>query len=450
MSKIKTGFGRLCITPPLGTPISGYYEERYTKGVLDDLYVSAVAFDDGTAKTVVLAVDTLMFSAVQCDAYRKIIADFCELPMDAIFINCSHTHTGPMVGGDFASDIQGSKLYDEFLGIQMRDAAKLALEDVCDSTFYSAEGEAKKISFVRRFRMKDGSVQTNPGVGNPNIDHALGEPNETVKLLKIERDEAEDIYIVNFGVHPDVIGDEYISADYPGFVCTTIEDAIPNSKCMFLLAPQGDVNHINPNPTKGDSNGLHDTFDGCPRGYEHSMHMGRVIAGSVLQICDKAVEIEADEIKFSSKTIVCPSNQANDRLEEAKEIVKIHDEGRDEELPYKAMELTTVVAEATRIVNLENGPDSYSFTLSAIKIGDMAFAGIPGEPFTEIANRIYADSPFDTTILCCLTNGGDSYFPTSQAYEEGGYEARSSYLKKGADNIVVDGTLELLKEVKTM
>ena len=450
MNKIKSGFSRLCITPPLETPISGYYEARYTKGILDDLYVSAVAFDDGNKKAVVLAVDTIMFSQIQCDGYRKIIADFCDIPMESIFINCSHTHTGPMIGEDFASDLCGNPLYDEFIGIQMRDAAKLAIEDICESKFYVAQGEAKNISFIRRFRMEDGSVQTNPGVGNPNIDHALGKPNETVKLLKIERKDADDIFIVNFGVHPDTIGGEYISADYPGFVCSTIEDAVEDTKCMFLLAPQGDVNHINPNPKKGDSNGLHDTFDGCPRGYEHAKHMGRVIAGAVLQICGKATEIEADDIKYSVKTVVCPSNQENDKLDEARKIVEIHESGRDDELPYKAMELTTVVAEATRIVELENGPDSYSFTLSAIKIGDMVFAGIPGEPFTEIANRIYTESPFDTTILCCLTNGGDSYFPTSSAYEEGGYEARTSRLKKGADDIIVNGTTQLLNEIKNI
>lgn len=450
MSKMKTGFARLCITPPLGVAMSGYYEARYAKGVLDDLYVSAVAFDNGEEKAVVLGVDTLLFSATESDAYRKIISDFCDIPMDSIFINTSHTHTGPLVGVDIASDLESSPLYDEFIGIQMRDAAKMALEDVSDSTFYKAEGEAKRISFVRRFRMKDGSVQTNPGVDNPNIDHALGEPNETVKLIKIERDDAEDIFIVNFGVHPDVIGGEYISADYPGFVCSTIEDTIPNTKCMFLLAPQGDVNHINPHPTKGERNGLHMTFDGCPRGYEHAMHMGRVIAGSVLQICDKAEEIDADEIKFSSKTIVCPSSQENDRLEEAKRIVEIHESGRDDELPYKAMELTTVVSEAVRIVELEHGPDSYSFTLSAIQLGDIIFAGIPCEPFTEIANRIYAASPYEMTMLCCLTNGGDSYIPTSRAYDEGGYEARSSKLKKGVDDIAVNGMLELINEVKNM
>ena len=47
-------------------------------------------------------------------------------------------------------------------------------------------------------------------------------------------------------------------------------------------------------------------------------------------------------------------------------------------------------------------------------------------------------------MVCCLTNGGDSYFPTSSAYDEGGYEARTSRLKKGGDKILIDGMLELL------
>ncbi len=448
MSNVRTGFSRLCITPPLGTPISGYYEARFTKGVLDDLYVTATAFETDDAKCVILAADIIMLTQEQCNNYRKIISEKCNIPFEAIFITCSHTHTGPMIGEDFASDLCGSPLYDEYLGVQMCDAVTYAFEDLSDSTFYYAESKAERISFIRRFRMKDGSVQTNPGINNPDADHPLGEPNETVKLLKVVREDNDDIFIVNFGVHPDTIGGEYISADYPGFVCSTIEGAVPDTKCVFLLAPQGDVNHVNPNPVKGDFNGLEITFDGCPRGYEHTKHMGRVIAGAVLQVCDKAEEISADSIGFLTKTITIPSNRENDKLDEAKRIVELHESGRDEELPYKAMELTTVVAEATRRVLLENGPESYDFTLSAIKLGNIAFAGIPGEPFTEIANRIYDGSPFESTILCCLTNGGDSYFPTSSAYSEGGYEARTSRLKKGGDNIVVDGTIELLNEIK--
>ncbi|MBQ2932005.1 MAG: hypothetical protein IJE62_04065 [Clostridia bacterium] len=49
---MKTGFSKKCITPPIGSPIVGYYKPRFTKGVVDDLYVRAVAFGDGEKKAV--------------------------------------------------------------------------------------------------------------------------------------------------------------------------------------------------------------------------------------------------------------------------------------------------------------------------------------------------------------------------------------------------------------
>lgn len=94
-----------------------------------------------------------------------------------------------MIGRTFASDLYGLPEYDKYLKLQLRDAAKLAIEDLCPSKLYTAAGEIRGISFVCRFRMKDGAVQTNPSVNNPNIDHAIGKPNEMVKLLKIVRED---------------------------------------------------------------------------------------------------------------------------------------------------------------------------------------------------------------------------------------------------------------------
>ena len=46
----------------------------------------------------------------------------------------------------------------------------------------------------------------------------------------------------------------------------------------------------------------------------------------------------------------------------------------------------------------------------------------------------------------CL-HPGDSYFPTSSAYDEGGYEAKTSRLKKGGDKIIIDGMKKLLSQI---
>ena len=444
---MKTGFAKVCINPPYGAPIVGYYEKRFVKGIHDDLYARAVAFDDGENKAVVIAVDVCILPQKFFDAMKDTINEDLGIHKDAIFINCSHTHTGPLVGKDFASDKSSSETYNNFLIGCVRDAAAFAVDNLAESSIEVAKTEAKNVSFIRRYRMKDGSVATNPGVNNENIDHALGTPNETVKLVKIVRENADDIFIVNFGTHPDSVGGEYISADYMGYVCDTIENAVKGTKCMFLLAPQGDVNHVNVHPTKGESMISTIDFDSVPRSNELSEHMGRVIAGAVLSICSITEKINADKISFLSGDVDLPSHKENDRIEEMRKIYDLYKAGRANELPFTEMALTTAVAEASRIIKLENGPDSFKFYISGIKIGDMVFAGIGGEPFTEIGNRICEESPFDTTILCCLTNSVGGYIPTKTAYAEGGYEAKSSTLKPGSDDILVEGTVELLKKL---
>lgn len=445
---MKTGFSKKCITPPLGSPIVGYYKQRRTKGVIDDLYVRAIAFDDGEKKAVCLDFDLCGLKTELHNRIKDMISKETGIDPDAVFTTCQHTHTGPMIGKDFASDIESAPEYTEFLMMAARDAALYAINDLKDSEFFEAETEAKNISFCRRYRMKDGTVQTNPGVDNPDIDYVLSSANEVVKVIKIKRDDANDICLVNFGTHADSVGGEYISADYPGYVCSTLEAALPGTDCMFLLAPQGDVNHINPFPTDGERANTFVDFDNVPRGIEHAKHMGRVIAGAVLGVYSIANKINADKISFKTKEVCLPSNQENDKLDEARKICKFYDEGRENELPYKGMELTTAIAGARRIVALENGPDSYTFKLAAIKIGDFAIAGMPGEPFTEIATRVYEGSPFKATILCCLANTSGAYVPTRRAYDEGGYEASTSVIKPGGDDILVNGMIELLNEVK--
>ena len=445
---LQCGFARKEITPPLGTPIVGYYEPRFSKGTIDPIYARALAFDDGDMQAVVIAVDLCLLSEVFCNDVRKRIAEFCKMDEKAVFISCSHTHTGPLTGKDFASNTETDAFYIESLKVAMRDVAAMALADRKSSRLFTATTKAKGISYIRRYRMKDGSTRTNPAPMDPNIDYPLGIPNEEVRLLKIVREAGNDIFVVNYGTHADTVGGEYICPDYPGYVCDTLERALPGTQCMFLLGPQGDVNHLD---ATRESYGkvLSEKCDADPKERAlHAKYMGHVIAGGVLAVCDRAKEIVADGIAFGALEMEFPSNRENDKLEEAKRINELYLSGRAEELPETGMGLTTMVAEARRIVRLEHGPSSYKFNVYAIKVGDFVFAGCPGEPFTEIASRIYESSPFEHTMLCCLVNASCGYVATSKAYEEGGYEAKTSNYKAGADDIMVNSMCQLLRELR--
>lgn len=95
---------------------------------------------------------------------------------------------------------------------------------------------------------------------------------------------------------------------------------------------------------------------------------------------------------------------------------------------------------------LENGPEAFDLPLSAVTLGDaVAFAGIPGEPFSEIGRAVREASPFATTVCTCLTNASCGYFPTASAYAEGGYEARSSIFARTVAASIVEGLAKMLK-----
>ena len=118
------------------------------------------------------------------------------------------------------------------------------------------------------------------------------------------------------------------------------------------------------------------------------------------------------------------------------------------EIPYKGMQLTTVVAEALRILRLRNGPEGFDLPLTAISVGPAVLVGIPGEPFTGIGRGIKEGSPFDITLPCCCANGYEGYFPMQDAYDEGGYEARSSNFAAGVAEKLIQTGVDLTKKVR--
>ena len=57
---------------------------------------------------------------------------------------------------------------------------------------------------------------------------------------------------------------------------------------------------------------------------------------------------------------------------------------------------------------------------------DLAFVGMPGEPFVEFQMQLRAKSPLPNSFLLGYTNGYFAYFPTIAAAVRGGYGADST------------------------
>ena len=64
---LKIGAASVKVTPPVGTPMAGYYYERGVEGIHDDLY----------AKALVIEKDGMKIAIVECDFVS--ISEFIEL-----------------------------------------------------------------------------------------------------------------------------------------------------------------------------------------------------------------------------------------------------------------------------------------------------------------------------------------------------------------------------------
>lgn len=435
---ISAGFARVDITPPNGIYITGYYEPRIANGMLDPLFCDAIAFSDGENRAALVVLDVLGIRQQTLNGMRQRIADHLGLSRDNVFVHCTHTHTGPEVcDGMFEPD----PVYNARLEALMEQAIALAMNDLAPAKLLSAKGEIEGIGFIRRFRMRDGSTRTNPGYGNPDIEAPIGRPDTSVSIVRIARENASEILLTNYQVHPDTIGDilgsvEQFSADYPGFVRRTLEGAIPGIHAVYLNGACGNMNHVNVNRPEWDVNG----------GYEHTAHMGRAIAGEVLRIYTKARPCESGCVRTIERTLLAPANKAKpEQLPLAKRYLEWHRDGRDDLIPETGMGITTLVAEATRMLALADAPDMFPLNLTALRVGDMCISGIPGEAFTEVGLAIKENSPFPVQLVAGISNGYEGYFPTRDAYLEGGYEARSSSFTGGVAESIASGEIELIR-----
>lgn len=442
---VRAGFYRLDITPPLGVNLLGYYQQRLADGILDELEINAVAVEKERHTVIILAVDNIGIRTAFLNEARAAIAKELRIRESAIFIHSTHIHTGPMLNTEENLELDIEKEYSQIVFRKLIDCSKLAVADLRSAKTGIGESTAEHIGFNRRYCMKDGTVQTNPGVNNPNISKCIGLVDNGISVIRFCRESGEDIVIANYANHADTIGGTKISADWVGQARRTFERAIPNTRCMILNGAEGDINHINVFPKAGEFNGLKIDFDNVPRGYAHAVHMGNVIAGAIMQVYEKVNFIKTEKIRFITKIVNVPSNlPTTEELERAKYIYKMHIEGRDKELPYSGMQLTTVIAEAERVNALANGPEKMPMLISVLVIGNIAIVGFPGEPFSGIGIELKKTKGWDMIMPCCLVNGKEGYFPMIDSYNEGGYEAKCSRFKAGVAELLIEEAKKIL------
>jgi len=107
------------------------------------------------------------------------------------------------------------------------------------------------------------------------------------------------------------------------------------------------------------------------------------------------------------------------------------------------------LAEAYRVMRIRTEAPLYQkIPVTALRVGEIAFVGFGGEPFTHYATAVREKFPQKTVIAACCANGFQGYLPTAQAFKQGGYEAISSPFSPNLEEDCVIAATELLKKMK--
>jgi hypothetical protein len=338
-----------------------------------------------------------------------------------VLISATHSHTGPVL----------TEEYGRSLSQWIADSVMTAQGRKKTATLSAATEQEGSLPHYRRYFMKDGSVQTNPGFLNPNVVKPAGEIDPTVGVLYTEDDLRQPVLTwVNYAMHQDTVGGTWISADYAYFLAQFLAKIKgPEMLTIFTIGAAGNINHWNVRRP------------GPQRGFETARGLGEVLGSAVAKAYTHLEPLSGLRVRAVSEAIDLPLARITlEQVEQAKKVLA--------QPPPPNVDFTIERVQASKVMRVQNRKGQpVRAEIQALAVGPVAFVGIPGELFVELGRRIRQQSPFAYTFVVELANDGVGYLPTREAFQQGSYEPTSSPLEPGGGEKIADTAIGLLKRL---
>lgn len=442
-AQIRAGIAVADITPPIPFRMSGYFMERLSTGMKDPLHAKAVVFQQGDESAALVFCDLVGISLEVSSEARRRASEKTGIPAARIAVAATHSHTGPLYFGAlhdhlhelsvarFGKDPYETAEYRVKLADRIVAAiveAKASLNPVELKSGYAQED---RLSFNRRFHMKDGSVRFNPGELNPNIVRAAGPTDPQVGLVLLEAPGATVPLagIVSFSMHLDTVSGTEYSADYPKFVEDQLRESIgPQFTLLFGTGTCGDINHIDVRTRDRRSAA---TIGGMlAETIERAIDTPRVLSDVLPSLAVRSIKVDVPLQTYSESEIT----------DARKNMYLIG----TRELPFLEQ------VEAYKITDLQRRQgETLPLEVQAFRLSrETAIVTLPAEVFVELGLAIKAASPFKTTLVVELANDSLGYIPTKKAFMEGSYEIVNSRVAPGGGERLVEAAIGLLKELE--
>jgi predicted neutral ceramidase superfamily lipid hydrolase len=148
------------ITPQVGGSIMGYFNERHSTNIHDELHARCLVLDDGQTRIAIVVCDNCMIPREILDEAKHRIQEKTGLPTDHILISATHTHSAPTCTGLYLSETD--KEYVPFLISRITDGVARAVNNLAPAKVAWGVGHEPNQVFNRRWKMKLGTIPANP------------------------------------------------------------------------------------------------------------------------------------------------------------------------------------------------------------------------------------------------------------------------------------------------
>ena len=427
----KAGVARAVITPEKSVWLAGYGSKRAPDGKLHDLWMKALALEDGDGRRVVLITSDFQgVPKVMSDRVFEQLQKQFKLERQHVMFTFSHNHCGPRLGDDlidyYPVEADQETLVNEYTDLMVTKSVVLVGQALANLAPASLQQGTGKTTFaVNRRNNPEAEVPTLLASGTPlkgPVDHA-------VPVLTVTRPDGKlEAVLFGYACHPTTLSFTTWCGDYPGFAQLEIETAHPGATAMFVNTCGGDQN---PLPRR--------TVELCQR-------YGHMLATAV------------------EETLTQPLKSVSPGLRTAFEII---------DLPYLNVVSHGELAELSQdqagikgrwarrlLKKLEAGDDfeaAYPYPVHAWRLGhEMLVIGMGAETVVDYALRFKGEFGAGTWV-CGYADDMISYIPSRRVWEEGGYEGGSNLYEYGRPAFRWSGDIEdrisasvhkLVKEVR--
>lgn len=379
---------------------------RQSTGVHDHIYHRIAALDDGQTQFILVSSDVCHFSPALYDEFTARLERETGIRRSQIWWTVTHTHSAPEVGPPGMGKVFLAGRYDH-------DYDHAYLERVEKGLILGIQ-EARSKLVPATLEAGTGMAMANINRRAPNAKGGIalglnpyGPADRQIGLVRLKRSDGSLLaLIVNYAMHGTVLSGKnlLISGDAPGVVAAYVEEKL-GAPMLYI------------NGAAGNMAPIYTGRDDFPSSHiqEFTVLLGdRILAANR----DMAPRAQPVQLVTGEKIVETPRKPNLGWDDSLGSYARTADDG------------SALVRLPVRFLRVSN---------------EVVIWAAPVELFCEIAIDVRNASPFPVTFYFGYANGWLGYFPTAQAFSEGGYEPKTSAFTARAEGDLREAVLSYLQ-----